>query len=64
MHRQLPTERTRMEFCFHVTLVDDATATFSEVGMEAAGPNGPMYTHAILSTGSVIDLLAQAIVSV
>ncbi|WP_405524302.1 hypothetical protein [Streptomyces canus] len=47
-----------------MTLVDDATAAFSEVGMEAARPNGPMYTHAILSTGSVIDLLAGATVSV
>ena len=53
-----------MEFGFHVTLVDDSTAAFSEVGMEAARTSGPMYAHAILSTDSAIDLRAEATVSV
>lgn len=53
-----------MEFCLHVTLVDDATAAFSEVGMEAARTDGPVYAPAILGTDSVIDLLAEATVPV
>jgi len=58
------TARTGMELGFHVTLVEDATAAFSEAGMEAARTNGPMYAHAILTTDGVIDLLAKASVSV
>src|SRR5947208_93292 len=54
------TARTGMELGFHVTLVEDATAAFSEAGMEAARTNGPMYAHAILTTDGVIDLLAKA----
>jgi nicotinamidase-related amidase len=49
-----------MELGYHVTLVKDATAAFSQEGMHAAhaahAVNGPTYAHAILTTE---ELLAQ-----
>lgn len=53
------TARTGMELGYHVTLVEDATAAFSEAGMEAARTNGPMYAHAILDTDGVVELLQK-----
>ena len=51
------TGRFGMELGYHVTLVKDATAAFSQEGMHAAHAiNGPTYAHAILTTD---ELLAQ-----
>jgi nicotinamidase-related amidase len=51
------TGRFGMELGYHVTLVKDATAAFSQEGMHAAhAVNGPTYGHAILTTE---ELLAQ-----
>src|ERR1700712_519611 len=50
------TARFGMELGFHVTLIQDATAAFSEEGMQAARVNGPMYAHALISTE---EFLAQ-----
>ena len=51
------TGRFGMELGYHVTLVKDATAAFSQEGMHAAHAiNGPTYAHAILTTE---ELLAQ-----
>jgi nicotinamidase-related amidase len=51
------TARAGMEIGFHVTLVPDATAAWSEAGMQAARINGPMYAHAILSTEELVAAL-------
>jgi nicotinamidase-related amidase len=51
------TARFGMELGFHVTLIQDATAAFSEAGMEAARVNGPMYAHAILRTQEFLATL-------
>ncbi|MFD0483359.1 isochorismatase family cysteine hydrolase [Kineococcus sp. GCM10028916] len=56
------TARTGMELGFHVTLVHDGTAAFSEEGMQAARVNGPTYAHAILSTDEVIGLVQTPVV--
>ena len=46
-----------MELGYHVTLVKDATAAFSDEAMHAAhAVNGPTFAHAILTTK---ELLAQ-----
>jgi nicotinamidase-related amidase len=46
-----------MELGYHVTLVKDATAAFSQEGMHAAhAVNGPTCAHATLTTE---ELLAQ-----
>lgn len=51
------TGRFGMELGYHVTLVKDATAAFSQEAMHAAHAiNGPTYAHAILTTE---ELLAQ-----
>jgi len=51
--------RYASELGYHVTLVRDATAAFSEEAMQAAHEiNGPTYAHAILTT----DELAQQLV--
>jgi nicotinamidase-related amidase len=51
------TGRFGMELGYHVTLVKDATAAFSQEGMHAAHAiNGPTYAHAILTTE---EMLAQ-----
>jgi nicotinamidase-related amidase len=46
-----------MELGYHVTLVKDATAAFSAVGMKAAETNAPMFAHAILTTEELLKLL-------
>ncbi len=51
------TARFASELGYHVTLVRDATAAFSEAAMHAAHDiNGPTYAHAIVTTR---ELLAQ-----
>jgi nicotinamidase-related amidase len=51
------TGRFGMELGYHVTLVKDATAAFSDEAMHAAhAVNGPTFAHAILTTE---ELLAQ-----
>jgi nicotinamidase-related amidase len=48
-----------MELGYHVTLVTDATAAFSQEGMHAAHAlDGPTYAHAILTTEEVITELS------
>lgn len=54
------TARWGMELGYHVTLVKDATAAFSEEGMQAAATNAPMFAHAILSTRELIGQLDAA----
>lgn len=45
------TARAAMELAYHVTLVDDATATFTAEMMHAAHTlNGPTYAHQIVTT--------------
>jgi nicotinamidase-related amidase len=47
-----------MELGYHVTLVTDATAAFSQEMMHAAHKlNGPTYAHAILTTAELIPAL-------
>ncbi|NKL21773.1 isochorismatase family cysteine hydrolase [Rhizobium leguminosarum] len=51
------TARFGMELGYHVTLVRDGAAAFSQEGMDVAfNINGPTYAHSILTTE---DLLAQ-----
>jgi nicotinamidase-related amidase len=46
-----------MELGYHVTLVKDATAAFSQEAMHAALEiNGPAFAHAILTTSAVVAL--------
>jgi len=52
------TGRFAMELGYHVTLVTDATAAFSQEMMHAAHKlNGPTYAHAILTTAELIAAL-------
>ena len=52
------TGRFAMELGYHVTLVTDATAAFSQEMMHAAHElNGPTYAHAILTTAELISAL-------
>jgi nicotinamidase-related amidase len=52
------TGRFAMELGYHVTLVRDATAAFSEEMMHAAHElNGPTFAHAILDTSELITAL-------
>jgi hypothetical protein len=45
-----------MELGFHVTLVTDATAAFTEELMHAGHDlNGPTYAHAITDTSTVLS---------
>jgi nicotinamidase-related amidase len=47
-----------MELGYHVTLVTDATAAFSQEMMHAAHQlNGPTYAHEILTTAELISAL-------
>jgi nicotinamidase-related amidase len=55
------TGRFAMELGYHVTLVRDATAAFSQEHMHAAHElNGPTFAHAILTTAEVIAALPAA----
>ncbi len=48
-----------MELGYHVTLVTDATAAFSEGAMHAAHAiNGPTFAHAIVTTQELIAQLS------
>jgi nicotinamidase-related amidase len=52
------TGRFAMELGYHVTLVTDATAAFSQEMMHAAHQlNGPTYAHEILTTAKLISAL-------
>jgi nicotinamidase-related amidase len=52
------TGRFAMELGYHVTLVTDATAAFSQEMMHAAHKlNGPTYAHEILTTAELIAAL-------
>lgn len=52
------TARYAMELGYHITLIKDATAAFSEEMMHAAHTlNGPTFAHSILSTAEVVQLL-------
>lgn len=49
------TARAAMELGYHVTLINDATATFTEQMMHAAHAlNGPTYTHQITTTAHAL----------
>lgn len=53
------TGRFGMELGYHVTLVKDATAAFSQEAMHAAHAiNGPTYAHAIVMTEELIPELS------
>jgi nicotinamidase-related amidase len=53
------TGRFGMELGYHVTLVTDATAAFSEEAMHAAHAiNGPTFAHAIVTTQELIAQLS------
>jgi nicotinamidase-related amidase len=55
------TARFGMELGYHVTLVRDATAAFTEEAMHAAHEiAGPTFAHAILTTSEVIAALPKA----
>jgi len=55
------TARFATELGYHVTLVKDATAAFSEEMMYAAHDlNGPTFAHAILTTAEVIAALPNS----
>jgi nicotinamidase-related amidase len=52
------TSRFAVELGYHVTLVKDATAAFSEDRMHSAHElNGPTYAHAILTTSELVAAL-------
>jgi nicotinamidase-related amidase len=52
------TSRFAMELGYHVTLVRDATAAFTQEMMRAAHElNGPTYAHEILTTAELIGAL-------
>ncbi len=54
------TGRYAMEIGYHVTLVRDATAAFSEEMMHAAHAlNGPTFAHAILTTAELLETLPK-----
>jgi nicotinamidase-related amidase len=49
-----------MELGYHVTLVKDATAAFTQEMMHAAHElNGPTFAYAILTTRAVLSALPQ-----
>lgn len=53
------TGRYASELGYHVTLVRDATASFSAEAMHAAHEiNGPTYAHAIVTTAELVEKLA------
>jgi nicotinamidase-related amidase len=53
------TGRFGMELGYHVTLVKDATAAFSQEAMHAAHTiNGPAFAHAIVTTNELIPQLS------
>jgi nicotinamidase-related amidase len=55
------TGRYAMELGYHVTLVSDATAAFTEEMLRAAHElNGPTYAHAITTTADLVDALRAA----
>jgi nicotinamidase-related amidase len=59
------TGRFGMELGYHVTLVKDATAAFSQEAMHAAHAiNGPTYAHEILTTSELLSSLANLNTSV
>jgi len=52
------TARFCVELGYHVTLIKDATAAFSQDGIYAAHEvDGPRFAHAILSTRELLALL-------
>ena len=52
------TGRFASELGYHVTLVRDATAAFSDEGMHAAHAlNGPTFAHAIVTSEAVVAAL-------
>ena len=54
------TAKFGVELGYHVTLVRDATATFSPEAMHAAHEiNGPTYAHAILTTSELCAALSK-----
>ncbi len=54
------TGRFAMELGYHVTLVKDATAAFTQEMMHAAHElNGPTFAHAILKTDELLALLPK-----
>jgi nicotinamidase-related amidase len=54
------TGRYAMELGYHVTLVRDATAAFSQEMMRSAHElNGPTFAHSILKTAELVDVLSQ-----
>jgi nicotinamidase-related amidase len=55
------TSRFAMELGYHVTLVRDATAAFSDEMMRAAHElNGPTFAHEILTTAELTDAFGAA----
>ncbi|MET0280049.1 MAG: isochorismatase family cysteine hydrolase [Steroidobacteraceae bacterium] len=53
------TGRAGMELGYHITLVRDATAAFSDEAMHAAHDiNGPTYAHAVVTTAEVLASLS------
>jgi nicotinamidase-related amidase len=53
-----------VELGYHVTLIRDATAAFSQEAMRVAHEiNGPTYAHAIISTAQLISVLAPSTMS-
>ena len=54
------TSRFAVELGYHVTLVRDATAAFTQERMRAAHElNGPTFAHRILTTGELVATLAR-----
>jgi nicotinamidase-related amidase len=52
--------RRRGSLGYHVTLVRDATAAFTQEMMYAAHElNGPTFAHAIMTTREVVDALPK-----
>lgn len=55
------TARYAVDLGYHITLVTDATAAFSQEAMRAAHElNGPTYAHAIVTTRDVLEALAES----
>jgi len=55
------TSRFAMELGYHVTLVRDATATFTQQMMHAAHElNGPTFAHAILKTEELVAAISRS----
>jgi nicotinamidase-related amidase len=55
------TARYAMELGYHVTLVKDATAAFTQEMMRAAHElNGPTFAHAIVNTRELVDALPKS----